>query len=216
MASITHSSAKNSPNRVFRQPENTGFRFSGCLKAVLLSAAFLTAIPAAAEGITPVRIKAQIQSNGKLGISTRFQTQLPEQLQDALKQGVSLDFALAYRLERPTLASYRLKIEQLLSTDNSVNYRLTFHPLTNRYRVSVGTFSTEYGSLNTALKAVGAIANWQVLNEGALTDTPPENVKAQIRLNLAAGRLPKPFQINALNSKNWDLDSGWHDLEIKP
>ena len=97
-----------------------------------------------------------------------------------------------------------------------MNYRLSFHPLTNRYRVSVGTFTTEYNSLNTALKAVGAIANWHVLNEGALSDTPASEVKAQVKLNLTTTRLPKPFQINAINSRDWDLDSGWQDLVIKP
>ena len=169
---------------------------------------------AAADGITHSRYQGKILSNGQLGISSRFQTTLPEQLQDALKQGVSLDFVLSYRLERPTLAAYRFKINQLTSTESTVNYRLSYHPLTGRYRVSVGTFSSEYNSLNVALKAVGAIANWQVLNRGALDNITPSEVKAQIRLNLTTAKLPKPFQINALNSSSWDLDSGWRDLNI--
>ena len=198
-----------------RQPENRATPFSGCLGVLMLTAALLTAPAARAETVAPTRLEAKIQSNGQLAISTRFKTELPEQLQNALQQGVPLDFSLSYRLERPTLASYRFKINQLINTANSVNYRLSFHPLTNRYRVAVGTFSTEYNSLTTALKAIGAIANWPVLNEGALSDTPVSEVKAQIRLNLTTTKLPKPFQINAINSRDWDLDSGWHDLTIK-
>ena len=198
-----------------RQPENRKIAFSGCLIAFILTAALLIPAASHAETITATRYEAKIQANGQLAISSRFQTELPEQLQNALQQGVPLDFTLSYRLERPTLASYRFKINQLISTANSVNYRLSFHPLTNRYRVAVGTFSTEYNSLATALKAIGAIANWQVLNEGALSDTPVSEVKAQIRLNLTTTKLPKPFQINAINSRDWDLDSGWHDLTIK-
>ena len=30
------------------------------------------------------------------------------------------------------------------------------------------------------------------------------------------GNLPKPFQINALTSKSWNLDSGWQTLQVKP
>ena len=198
-----------------RQPENRATPFSGCLGALMLTAALLTTPAARAETVSPTRLEAKIQSNGQLAISTRFKTDLPEQLQNALQQGVPLDFSLSYRLERPTLASYRFKINQLINTANSVNYRLSFHPLTNRYRVAVGTFSTEYNSLATALKAIGAIANWPVLNEGALSDTPAGEIKAQIRLNLTTTKLPKPFQINAINSRDWDLDSGWHDLTIK-
>lgn len=168
-----------------------------------------------AEGIVPTRYEAQIMQNGQLAISTRFNTELPDQLTNALKQGVPLDFALSYQLDSPTFASYRFKINQLVSNNNTVNYRLTFHPLTNRYRVTVGTFSSEYNNLNTALKAIGAIANWTVLSKGALSDTATSEVKARIRLTLTTSKLPKPFQINALNSKDWDLDSDWKNLTIK-
>ncbi|MDK4589934.1 DUF4390 domain-containing protein, partial [Kingella kingae] len=147
--------------------------------------------------------------------STRFATELPEQLTDALQQGVSLDFELSYQLERPTFASYRSKITQLVSNENRVNYRLSYHPLTSRYRVSVGTFSTEYSSLTTALKAVGAIANWRTLKQGTLLNATPSDVEASVRLSLSVSKLPKPFQINAITSRGWNLDSGWQDLIIR-
>lgn len=186
---------------------------SGCLKIVFLMFA-LYVFPAMADGIVHTRYQAKVLDNGQLGVDTRFQIELPEQLQDALKQGVPLDFVLSYRLEKPTLASYRFKLTQLIGTENGVNYRLTYHPLTGRYRVSVGTFYTEYNSLSVALRAVGAIVNWHVLNEGALSDTEVNQIKAQVRLNLTTTRLPKPFQINAITSHLWDLDSQWRDLNI--
>ena len=176
----------------------------------------LLAMPAAhAESIRSTRLDGKILNNGQLSISTRFVTELPEQLEDALKQGVSLDFALTYQLERPTLASYRFKLSHLVSDNNTVNYRLSYHPLTSRYRVTVGTYSSEYSSLSTALKAVGAIANWSVLEAGTLSDTPQYEVKVNVRLSLSITKLPKPFQINALTSRNWALDSGWRDLNIR-
>lgn len=197
-------------------------KMTGCLKTfvvrgILLLLLCLTLLPqnALAEGITPNRREAKIMENGQLAISTRFNTELPDQLANALQQGVPLDFVLTYQLESPTFASYRFKINQLLNNDNTVNYRLSYHPLTNRYRVSVGTFSTEYNSLRTALKAVGAIADWAVLANGSLSDTPISQVKARVRLSLTTAKLPKPFQINALNSKGWELDSGWQDLTIQ-
>lgn len=175
----------------------------------------LMSFQAAAEGIVSTRHEAKILNNGQLGISSRFKTELPEQLQHALLKGVSLDFVLTYQLERPTFASYRSKINQWVSNEHSVNYRLSFHPLTNRYRVSVGTFSTEYNSLEIALRAVGAIVNWKVLQEKALSGAAAKDVKAQVRLSLSTSKLPKPFQLNALTSSNWNLDSGWIDLTIQ-
>lgn len=184
------------------------------ISAILLILLSLYSPIAFAEGISITRQQAHITSTGQLSISTRFHTQLPEQLENALKQGVSFDFALSYQLDRPTFASYRFKINQLLNDNHIINYRLSYHPLTNRYRVAVGTFSTEYLSLNAALKAIGAIANWVVLPNDTLNSSNANEVKASVRLSLSIAKLPKPFQINALNSKDWNLDSGWQTLII--
>lgn len=168
-----------------------------------------------AEGISTVRAQATITSSGQLSINSRFNTQLPDQLKQALTQGVPLNFDLNYQLTSPTLASYRTRINNLIGGDNLIQYKLTFHPLTGRYRVSMGTtFSTEYNSLDTALKAIGAVANWRVLNKGILSGVSVKEVRADVRLSLSISQLPKPFQINALTSHSWQLDSGWHHMVI--
>ena len=169
---------------------------------------------ATAEGISIVRAQSDITPEGQLAISSRFKTDLPEQLKQVLHQGVPLNFDLSYQLNAPSLASYRFRIGQLVSTDNQITYKLSYHPINNRYRVTVGTFSTEYNGLDTALRGIGAIANWTVLNQGALSNNTPNTVRADIRLTLSTKQLPKPFQINALNSKIWNLDSGWKPLKI--
>lgn len=164
---------------------------------------------------TPTRAVASLNQQGQLLISSRFYTELPNQLQSALEQGVPLNFELRYRLQSPTVAAYRNRISQMVGNKNSIRYKLSYHPLTSSYRVTVGTFSTEYTALPNALRAVGAVANWPVLEAGTLSDTPPENVAADIRLNLSISDLPRPFQINAATSTNWQLDSGWHKLNIQ-
>lgn len=183
----------------------------------MLPAVLLLAAPfdANAEGIFASRTQARLLKSGQLAVSSRFTTRLPDQLQQALKQGVPLNFALSWQLSEPTLAAYKFKLSQLVGDDNSVQYKLTFHPLTNRYRVSVGTFSTEYDTLETALRGVGAIANWKVLDRGDLDGTKPKDIKAEVRLQLSTDKLPKPFQINVLTSKNWHLDSGWKRLTVQ-
>lgn len=178
--------------------------------AILLVVSFQTA----AEGISATRAQAKLTDNGQLSISSRFKTELPDQLKQALTQGVPLTFTLSYQLSAPTLPAYRFRLSQIVGGSNSVQYKLSYHPLTNRYRVTVGTFSTEYNSLDTALRGIGAIANWRVLDSGMLSDASPQDTKAEIRLLLSTSQLPKPFQINALNSRSWQLDSGWKALSI--
>ena len=172
----------------------------------------LLSLPSWAEKISSARAQAQVTRSGQLAISTRFDIQLPDQLKQALQQGVPLYFDLSYQLTAPTLAAYRNRFNNLVGKDNQIRYRLSYHPLTGRYRVSMGTFSTEYHSLESALRAIGAAANWRVLSSGSLSDA--QAVRADVRLNLSISQLPKPFQINALTSKNWQLDSGWTALNV--
>ncbi len=180
------------------------------LLPVLLAVSFQTA----AEGISATRMQATLTASGQMLVSSRFKTDLPDQLKQALNQGVPLTFTLNYQLSAPTIAAYRFKLGQLVGSDSSIQYKLSYHPLTNRYRVTVGTFSTEYNSLETALRGVGAVANWRVLGSGALSGVQAGEAKAEIRLALSTSQLPKPFQINALTSKSWQLDSGWQSLNI--
>ena len=183
-------------------------------KTLIVPLLLVVSLNAAGEGISVTRAEAKLTHAGQLSVSSRFRTDLPDQLKEALKQGVPLHFNLSWQLTAPSMSSYKFKFDQLLNNDSTIQYKLSFHPLTNRYRVTVGTFSTEYDTLETALRAVGAVVNWKVLSKGALSDVAAKDTKAEIRLLLTTAKLPKPFQINALTSKNWHLDSGWKSLSV--
>ena len=183
-------------------------------KTLIVPLLLAVSLNAASEGISATRAEAKLTHAGQLSVSSRFRTDLPDQLKEALKQGVPLHFNLSWQLSAPSMSSYKFKFDQLLNNDSTIQYKLSFHPLTNRYRVTIGTFSTEYDTLETALRAVGAVANWKVLSKGALSDVAAKDTKAEIRLLLTTAKLPKPFQINALTSKNWHLDSGWKSLSV--
>ena len=183
-------------------------------KTLIVPLLLAVSLNAAGEGISATRAEAKLTHAGQLSVSSRFRTDLPDQLKEALKQGVPLHFNLSWQLSAPSMSSYKFKFDQLLNNDSTIQYKLSFHPLTNRYRVTVGTFSTEYDTRETALRAVGAVATWKVLSKGALSDVAAKDTKAEIRLLLTTAKLPKPFQINALTSKNWHLDSGWKSLSV--
>ena len=183
-------------------------------KTLIVPLLLAVSLNAAGEGISATRAEAKLTHAGQLSVSSRFRTDLPDQLKEALKQGVPLHFNLSWQLSAPSMSSYKFKFDQLLNNDSTIQYKLSFHPLTNRYRVTVGTFSTEYDTLETALRAVGAVVNWKVLSKGALSNVAAKDTKAEIRLLLTTAKLPKPFQINALTSKNWHLDSGWKSLSV--
>lgn len=182
----------------------------------LLALLFTALLPLSAEadGIAVLRAQARLTEAGQLAVSSRFKTELPDQLKQALQQGVPLHFSLNYQLSSPTLAAYKFRLGQIVGSESQVPYKLSYHPLTNRYRISVGTFSTEYNNLDTALRGIGAISDWKILPPGTLEYQQADGVRAEIKLSLSTSKLPKPFQINAINSKSWQLDSGWQPLQI--
>lgn len=173
-------------------------------------------LPVRAEGVRALRAEGVKMPSGQVSVSTRFSMDLPAELQDALLQGVTLHFDLTYEVTRPRLPAYKFRLNRFFSTaDHFISYRLSYHPVTERYRVATGTtFYTEYRTLDAALRALGAVVNWEILPPGLLSGYGAGEISISVRLALSASRLPKPFQINILTSDDWNLDSGWVRLNM--
>lgn len=169
---------------------------------------------AQAEDIGVVRAKGELTSNGQMLVSTRFKVDLPSQLKEALTQGVSLNFRLDFELNSPMYPAYKLKLSNWFSSHASIQYKLSYHPLTDRYRVSIGTISNDYSTLEAALNSLGAISNWRILPAQTLSGYSTDDVGAVVRLSLSISELPKPFQVNAITSSKWRLDTGSVTLAI--
>lgn len=193
----------------------TGF-ITRCLRSLSLLV-WLSAVmvqPAWADSIAAQRAVATL-INGQLSVSTRFDIKLPAGLNDALMQGVPLPFRLEFELTRPRATSYYLNISNWFAPHASMSFTLSYQPLTQRYRRSIGSFATYYPTLGDALRAIGAIQGWRVLSPGLLSDVAPDDVAGRVRLILDISELPKPFQLNALGSSDWTLASVWTNLDIK-
>lgn len=171
-------------------------------------------LDAMAEGIRPVKASATRLSSGDLAVTTKFDIDLPKVLVDALKDGVTLHFDLEYQIVEPRMLSFKAKLSQFFESDNDIEFKLTYHPLTGNYRVTVGALFTEFPTLDSALKAVGAIANYSLVPATTLASVRDDELKVNVKLSLSTKSLPKPFQINTFTSSTWQLDSGWVPLVI--
>lgn len=174
----------------------------------------LIMMPVQAEDIGVVRAKGEVTANGQMLVSTRFKVDLPTQLKEALTQGVSLNFRLDFELGAPVYPAYKLKLNNWFGSHAFIQYKLSYHPLTDRYRVSIGTLSTDFTTLENALNALGVIANWRVLPAQTLSGYNINDINAVVRLSLRISELPKPFQVNAITSSKWHLDTGKVTLAI--
>jgi hypothetical protein len=92
--------------------------------------------------------------------------------------------------------------------------KISYQALTNQYRVTLGTFSLTAATLKQALAAVKTTESWAVIDSNAVELNQP--YQAAVRMRLDTNQLAKPFQVNAINSKSWNLQSDWHRFEFTP
>ena len=135
-------------------------------------------------------------------LNANFGIELPSGLENALKRGVTLHFLVQFELTRSRWYWFD---EKAVSMQRLV--RLSYQPLINQYRVNAGGLALNTNSLEEALRIAGAIGAWSVI-ELARID-PEKNYEAAIRMTLDLGKLPKPFQVDALNSRDWALSGEW-------
>lgn len=180
------------------------------LPSVLAALALMlvTAPAGAAEGIE-VRNAALISAEEGYYLEADFEIVLNTTLEDALNKGVPLYFLLEFEVIRPRW--YWLN-EKVFNTQQQ--YRLSYNALTRQYRIGVGSFYHNFGALPEVIDFLSRVRRRQVLEPGVLTKG--NTYTAGVRMRLDVSQLPKPFQLNALASRDWNLGSEWHRWSVTP
>ncbi|TXI83753.1 MULTISPECIES: DUF4390 domain-containing protein [unclassified Cupriavidus] len=155
----------------------------------------------AAQLIETTETRVEYQDGG-FDLAASFDFDLPPALEDALHKGISLYFVVDFQLTRPRWYWFD---EKPVNTSRSV--RLSFQPLTRQYRVSTGGLQLPFTRLKSALQFIQHVRGWRVFERNAVK--PGETYQAQVRMRLDLSQLPKPFQINAVNTREWNLSSDW-------
>ena len=86
-----------------------------------------------------------------------------------------------------------------------ITYRLAYNALTRQYRLSVGGLHQSFGELQDALRVLGRVAALPVADKAAIK--PGESYTAALRLSLDKTQLPKPFQMDAVANRDWQVDA---------
>jgi hypothetical protein len=172
------------------------------------AALLLLALPARAEGIL-VRNAALVAAEEGYYLEADFEISLNSTLEDALNKGVPLYFLLEFEVIRPRW--YWLD-DKVVNTQQQ--YRLAYNALTRQYRLGLGAFYQNFSDLNEALGFLSRVRRRQVLEHGMLSRGSVYS--AAVRMRLDVSQLPKPFQLNALASRDWNLSSDWYRWSVKP
>lgn len=177
----------------------------GLLRKISLSLIFALAICmgslAHSQGIVVKQAELEKIDAGWL-LNANFSIALPAGLENALKKGVTLHFVTEFQL---THGRWYWFDEKAVKVERQI--RLSHQPLINQYRITVGDFTFSAASLAEALRLTGTVGGWSVIEAAAIS--PTKQYEAAVRLTLDLGKLPKPFQVDALNSKDWSLSGEW-------
>ena len=169
----------------------------------------LLPVPArAAEGIE-VRNAGLVAADDGYYLEATFEIVLPGALEDALNKGVPLHFLVEFELIRPRWYWLNEKIANLQQ-----RYRLSYNALTRQYRVGVGTLYQNFPALSEALEFMSRVRLRDIAEAGALRKD--STYTAAVRMRLDTSQLPRPFQISAVGSRDWNIGSDWYRWTVAP
>ncbi|MDQ8033954.1 hypothetical protein CEG14_24240 [Bordetella genomosp. 1] len=172
--------------------------------ALLLSFALLFGLAGgqlayADPGVTHVTPEIR---DGKLVIDADVDFPLNEQLRDAASRGLSLYFTADVTITRARWYWFDATL-----VDQRLTWRITYNALTRQWRAGQDELSLPVGSLDDAMDLVRRIRGWQVADADQFE--AGQRYEGQIRVRLDTSLLPRPFQVNALNSSSWSPATPW-------
>ncbi len=169
----------------------------------------MTAFVTINAGAIEVRAAALEATEETYVVNADFEVDLTPRIEEALNSGVSLYFVVEFELIRPRWYWFDQK-----TVVSRLQYRLTYHALSRQYRLWTGTLHQPFASLTEALRVLGRVRSWAVLERNQIDYG--QKYEAAVRIRLDQTQLPRPFQISALTSREWTLESQWARIVFAP
>jgi hypothetical protein len=200
MAFITRSSRSWQPSR-----------WLWLLAAVLLwiMPGMTQAAASAAEPVSRTPLTLERTDSGLL-LSVQLKFDLPAVVEDALYKGIPIYFVVQADLLRDrwywakkTIASAQRRM------------RLSYHPLTRRWRLTIGsadmkesnqglTLGQSFDTLDDAMAVVRRISRWKIAEVQDIE--PGSKHVVDFSFELDTSQLPRPLQIGTLGQTDWLID----------
>ena len=179
----------------------------GCAVVVVLALG-LPASASAAEGIAVRTATIDVDDDG-WQVDAQFDVQFSPRLAEAVNRGVPLYLVVEFEISRPRWYWFDEKPIQATQV-----YKISYTPLLRQYRLSVGNIYQNFNSFEEVTRVLSRLRGWHVADKGALKKD--QVYQAAVRMRLDTAQLPKPFQLNAIASRDWTLESDWHRWSITP
>ena len=178
------------------------------LAAIALVAA-LAWVPVAQADTIAVKFAELRLDDDAYVLNAEFDLAVNATLEEALQKGVPLYFVFEFELLRPRW--YWLDEKSLTI---STQYRVSYNALTRQYRLSSGLLGQTFEGIDEVERFLSRVTSRRIAGRADLTKGT--RYEAAVRLRLDVNALPKPFQMNALASRDWSLQSEWYRWSFTP
>lgn len=168
----------------------------------------LLPVAASADAVPLNNAEVRVEDE-QIVLSVDFALSLNSTLEEALQRGIPLYFLLEVDIQRPRWYWFDEKVLQ-----RSTQYRVSYQPLTRQYRVASGLLAQTFDSLQEVERLIGRVTARPIANVSDLEKGSRYDVV--VRLRLDQDQLPKPFQVNALASREWQLASESRRIPFTP
>jgi hypothetical protein len=170
----------------------------------------LLVLPIFAFGDTIAVKSAEIRADDDAYVlNAEFDLALNPTLEEALQKGVPLYFEIEFTLVRPRKYWFDEKV-----TAFSTQYRVSYNALTRQYRVASGLLGQTFDGLDEVERFLSRVTSREIARAEDLQKGV--RYEAAIRMRLDVNQLPKPFQLSALASREWSLQSEWNRWNFTP
>ncbi len=174
--------------------------------ALALALALLWPVASQAQATEIAALRAERSAEGVF-LSAQLRFDLPPAVDEALQKGIPLFF----------VADAVLLRERWYWADQEVagasrHMRLSYQPLTRRWRVVVGNspigqtglaLGQTFESRDEALAVIQRISGWRIADPGEVEND--QRYTLNLRFRLDTSQLPRPFQIGVVGQAEWNL-----------
>ncbi len=174
--------------------------------ALALCLALLWPVASQAQATEIAALRAERSAEGVF-LSAQLRFDLPPAVDEALQKGIPLFF----------VADAVLLRERWYWADQEVagasrHMRLSYQPLTRRWRVVVGNspigqtglaLGQTFESRDEALAVIQRISGWRIADPGEVEND--QRYTLNLRFRLDTSQLPRPFQIGVVGQAEWNL-----------
>jgi len=172
---------------------------------ILLCLSLFALTAASAQHI--LRVEPLLTPDGRLEISADLDVVLNNALRESAERGVALYFTADLEIRAPRWWWFDRRVLSRTRT-----WRVAYNALTRQWATRIDEVAWPVESLDEAMRLVTNIRGWSVADAGAFD--AGGHYRGRLRLRLDTSQLARPFQVHALNSSAWSIETPWADFSF--